>query len=274
MIIIDGLKANKVRNYAKKSVIDGVFAVKDTELQIYDEIGYFGVTAKAFTKELNALDGKDITVAINSFGGDVFDGIAIYNALKAHKGAVKVRIDGIAASIASIIAMAGDSVEMADNAFLMIHNAWTLAYGNKEDMRTTANMLEQIDGALNDTYRKKTGKKKDDISAMMDAETWLDANAALDGGFIDAIIDNSVDISACFDVSIFNNTPAPIKRNIEANLREKGYGNALAKAAVVEGFDILRERDVPELLASHRDDDVGILVGDLNNLVAFIKNIT
>lgn len=270
MIEIDGLNPRKIRNYAKKSVIDGVFAVKNTEIQLYDEIGFWGVTAKAFTKELAALKGKDVTVAINSPGGDVFDGIAIYNAIKAHDGNVTVRVDGLAASAASIVAMAGDTIEMADNAFLMIHNAWSVAIGNKADMQAMAAVLEKIDSALNDTYRKKTKKSKDDIQTLMDDETWLDAQESLELGFIDGILSESADVSACFDVSIFNNTPSQLKRGIENRLREKGYSKTLAKAAVSDGFEILAGRDALEC-TDRRDAGTSELVAGINLLAEEIK---
>jgi ATP-dependent Clp protease, protease subunit len=273
MIVIDGLKPNKIRNYSNRSVIDGVFAVKDEEIQLYDEIGFWGVTAKAFTKELSAMKGKNITLAINSPGGDVFDGIAMYNALKAHDGQVNVRIDGLAASAASIVAMAGDTIEMADNAFLMIHNAWSVAIGNKHDMRSMGDVLDKVDAALNETYRKKTQKPKDEIESLMDDETWLDAKESLELGFIDGIVSNEDDVSACFDVSIFKNTPFTLKRSIENNLRDKGYSKTLAKAAVSDGFEILAGRDALECTENRRDADSGALAGELNNLAAFIKNI-
>lgn len=273
MLQIDGLKPNKVRNYAKKSVIDGIFAVKDDEIQIYDEIGFWGVTAKAFTEQLKRLSGKSITVAINSMGGDVFDGIAIYNALKAHNGGVNVRIDGLAASIASIIAMAGDTIEIADNAFLMVHNAWSIAIGNKDDMYAMGAVLDKIDNALNDTYRKKTKKSYDDIQELMNNETWLDAKTALDLGFVDSIINEEKEISACFDVSIFKNTPFSVKRTIECSLREKGYSKTLAKAAISDGFDILAGRDALEC-TNQRDVDNSDLVGELNKLANLVKQST
>jgi ATP-dependent Clp protease, protease subunit len=278
MLQIEGLEQLKVRNYAKKSTINGVFAVNATEnsvdMQLYDEIGYFGVTAKAFTSELNKHKGKSVNLAINSVGGDVFDGIAMYNALLAHDGDVNVTIDGLAASAASIVAMAGDRIEIASNAFLMIHNAWSIAIGDKQTMLAMSEVLTKIDSALIATYKKKTHKNEAEITQMLDNETWLNANDAVLHGFVDGVIDES-QYNACFDVSIFKNAPSALKRNVENNLRSSGYSKDTARAAVSNGFDILAGRDAPRLTKSRCDaDDNSFLTAELNNLANFIKQLT
>jgi ATP-dependent Clp protease protease subunit len=175
-----------------------------TVVELYDEIGYWGVTAKDFRDQLKTVTG-DFTLRINSPGGDVFDGIAMFNDLIAHKGKVKVEISGIAASIASVIAMAGDSIEIAPNAFFMIHNAWTIAFGNRHDMSAAADVLGQIDEAIARTYvgRSKVGIRS--VRDMMDGETWLSASAAIDKGFADGLMtvtepDGAV-VAAKFDLT-------------------------------------------------------------------------
>lgn len=158
-----------------------------TVVELYDEIGYWGVTAKDFRDQLKTVTG-DFTLRINSPGGDVFDGIAIFNDILAHPGKVKVEISGLAASIASVIAMAGDTIEIGSNAFFMIHNAWTFAYGNRHDMEAVAGVLGQIDEAIARTYvgRSKVGIRS--IREMMDDETWLSASDAIDKGFADGLL--------------------------------------------------------------------------------------
>ena len=178
-----------------------------TEVLIYDEIGAYGVTAKGFLAELGALpEDAAIDLRLNSPGGSVFDAVAIYNALKRHAGEITVWIDGIAASAASYIAMAGDAIVMPENAFLMIHDPSGLVMGTAEDMRSTAEALDKVKGSLIQGYAGKSGKPDDEIAALMAAETWLDAKDALDLGFIDRIAE-PVKLAASFDVARFRNAP-------------------------------------------------------------------
>ena len=181
-----------------------------TEVLIYDEIGAYGVTAKGFLAELGALpDDAAIDLRLNSPGGSVFDAVAIYNALMRHPGEITVWIDGIAASAASYIAMAGDTIVMPENAFLMIHDPSGLVMGTAEDMRSTAEALDKVKGSLIQGYAAKSGKADDEIATLMAAETWLDAKDALDLGFIDRIAE-PVKLAASFDVARFRNAPPEV----------------------------------------------------------------
>jgi ATP-dependent Clp endopeptidase proteolytic subunit ClpP len=181
-----------------------------TEVLIYDEIGAYGVTAKGFLAELGALpDDGAIDLRLNSPGGSVFDAVAIYNALKRHVGEITVWIDGIAASAASYIAMAGDTIVMPENAFLMIHDPSGLVMGTAEDMRATAEALDKVKGSLIQGYAGKSGKADDEVATLMAAETWLDAKDALDFGFIDRIAE-PVKLAASFDVARFRNAPPEV----------------------------------------------------------------
>ena len=180
---------------------------KGTEVLIYDEIGAYGVTAKGFLAEFGALPADAaIDLRLNSPGGSVFDAVAIYNALKRHAGEITVWIDGIAASAASYIAMAGDRVVMPENAFLMIHDPSGLVVGTAEDMRATADALDKVKGSLIQGYAAKSGATDEEIAALMAAETWLDAKDALDLGLIDRMAE-PVKLAASFDVSKFRNAP-------------------------------------------------------------------
>lgn len=160
------------------------------EILIYEPIGqdFFGsgLTARRFIADLERLgDVKDILVRINSPGGEVFDGIAIYNALKNHPAQVHVQVDGLAASIASVIAMAGDLITMGDGAMFMIHNPFTIAIGDADDMRQTADRLDKVTESLMDAYEARTGIERDELKAMLDAETWFTAAEAIEQGFAD-----------------------------------------------------------------------------------------
>ena len=186
------------------------------EVSIYDEIGAYGVSAKSFLAELGALpDDGPLTLRLNSPGGSVFDAVAIYNALKRHAGPVTVWIDGIAASAASYIAMAGDEVVMPENAFLMIHDPSGLVMGTAEDMRAMAEALDKIKGSLVAGYVAKSGGAEDDIAALMAKETWLDAAEAVELGFADRLAE-PVRIAARFDVGRFRNAPPALVEAVDA----------------------------------------------------------
>lgn len=183
---------------------------KTAEIDLYDEIGFWGVTAKDFRAKLKEVENRDITLKINSPGGDVFDGIAMFNDLLAHNGRVKVEITGLAASAASIVAMAGDEIVMGENAFMMIHNAWAVLIGDRHDMRDFAGTLEKIDGALAKTYANRTGLGIRTISQMMDDETWLTAAEAKEKGFADSV-GAKTEAKAAFDLSVYAKTPDALK---------------------------------------------------------------
>ena len=159
----------------------------ETTVTLYDEIGAFGAGSKQFLGDIGKLSGQHIHLRINSPGGSVVEGTAIYNALRRHKGGLTVHIDALAASMASVIAMAGAPVLIADNALLMIHNPWTVSMGGSEDLRKEADLLDMLKVNLRNAYVRKTGLGETEIQDMMDKETWLDAVDAVALGFADAI---------------------------------------------------------------------------------------
>lgn len=165
-----------------------------SEIFIYDDIGpdYYGlVSAKGVIRSLDAVGkGKPVTVRINSPGGDVVEAQGIYNALRRHSadgGKVTVEIDALAASAASYVAMAGDVVRIAENAMFMVHKAWTLAIGNADQIRQTADVLDKFDGILAATYSARTGLDVAEILALLEAETWMGAEESLQRKFADEI---------------------------------------------------------------------------------------
>lgn len=182
-----------LRNYAVSAHLSETLAVikaqgdAPAEILLYDEIGFWGVTAKDFVQALAAAGDGPLTLRINSPGGDVFDGLAIYNALRARSAPITVVVDGLAASAASFIAMAGKTVTMAEQSMLMIHNAWGICMGDRNDMLDMSAVMEKIDAQLGDIYAGKSGKAAADIRAMMDAETWLTSTEAKDAGLCDVI---------------------------------------------------------------------------------------
>ena len=185
----------------------------EADIMIHEEIGldWFsgdGMTSKKFAQDLKALgeDIRHIDLSINSPGGNVFDGIAIYNMLRAHQAKVVVTIDGIAASIASVIAMAGDQIVMPANAMMVIHDPSGVVMGTAQDMRKVAEALDKIKGGLIAAYRSKSGMSDEDIADLMSDETWLTAKEAVDFGLADQMIE-PVKAAAMFDLSRFHKLP-------------------------------------------------------------------
>lgn len=163
---------------------------KQAEVYIYDEIGGWGVTAKDFASALKAIP-KDhqINLRINSPGGSIVDGSAIYNLLAERTDKVTTLIDGLAASMASVIALAGSKVLMADNALMMIHDPIGWAFGDSEDMRKTADVLDKFGETIVSAYVKRTGKTEEQVKAAMAEETWFTAKEAKDWGLVDTVTD-------------------------------------------------------------------------------------
>lgn len=162
------------------------------EIFLYGIVGqtFFsdGVSATQFKNDLRALGAVTaIDLRINSEGGDVFEGRTIYSLLSEHKARITVFVDGLAASIASLIAMAGDEIRMGDGTFLMIHNAWSVAIGDAQEMQRTAALLDSVSNTLIDTYAARTKNTREQIKTWMDAETWMTAQEAVTNGFANSV---------------------------------------------------------------------------------------
>lgn len=161
--------------------------VAPAEMLIYDEIGFWGITAKDVVTALVSIGAGPLVVRVNSPGGDVFDGLAIYNALK-QRGDVTIQIDGVAASAAAFIAMAGDTITMAETAMMMLHNCWTVAMGNRHDLLEQATLMEKIDGQQAGIFAQRCGKTAEEIGAILDAETWFTSTEAKAAGLVDSVM--------------------------------------------------------------------------------------
>lgn len=185
---------------------------KRGEIWLYDQVGegfFGGMSAKNFADQLTKLGQVDvINLHVNSPGGSVFDGVAIYNALKRHPARLEVDVDGVAASIASVITMAGDEIRIAANAMMMVHDPAGFAMGGAVEMRKTADLLDQVKTTILDTYSRRTGQPDDKLSAMMAEETWMTAADAVSMGFADVVTEDQK-IAACygFDFSQFKHPP-------------------------------------------------------------------
>ena len=182
-------------------------------ISIYGDIGSWGITAAAFMDELKAVDAPEIRLSISSPGGDVFDGLAIHNALRSHRAKVTVQVDSLAASIASVIAMAGDRVIMGPHAQLMIHDAAGVTCGNAEEMREYADFLDKQSDNIAGVYQERAGGTVKQWRARMQAETWYFANEAVEAGLADEVaqparqdegVANDRAIAAAWDLSVYN----------------------------------------------------------------------
>ncbi|TPE15861.1 Clp protease ClpP [Pantoea vagans] len=195
----------------------GIKAAKsdDNSISVFDVIGADwygdGVTASRIAAALRSIGGADVTVNINSPGGDMFEGLAIYNLLREYEGKVTVKVLGLAASAASIIAMAGDDVQIGRGAFLMIHNCWVYAMGNRQDLQQIAADMVPFDKAMNDIYGARTGLDAATIDAMMDAETYIGGSDAVEKGFADRLL-------AADEISDGDDSPAAALRKLDATL--------------------------------------------------------
>ena len=193
---------------------------KSAEMSIYGPIGKDwygdGVSAASFAKELKAIGNVGtINLRINSEGGVVTEARAMYNQLIQHSATVNIHIDGIAASAASFLAMAGDHITIAEGAFFMIHNARAVAIGGAEDMRKMADVLELVNETIRDTYTARTGVDYKKVKSWMDAETWFNGNQAVENGFADEVIKNYERVAACVDSMPpwFNTMPEIVRPN-------------------------------------------------------------
>lgn len=195
----------------------GIKAAKsdDNSISVFDVIGADwygdGVTASRIAAALRSIGGSDVTVNINSPGGDMFEGLAIYNLLREYEGKVTVKVLGLAASAASIIAMAGDEVQIGRGAFLMIHNCWVYAMGNRHDLQQIAADMVPFDKAMNDIYSARTGLDAATIDSMMDAETYIGGSDAVEKGFADRLL-------AADEIADGDDSPAAALRKLDAML--------------------------------------------------------
>jgi ATP-dependent protease ClpP protease subunit len=234
-----------------------------SEIWLYDEIGTNwygeGTTATNFIAELNAIKSPKIDLHINSPGGQVFEGAAIYNAIKRHAATVTSYVDGIAASIASVIALAGAKVVMAKNALFMMHNPSGITLGTSEDMRKTADVLDKIRDTMVGAYIEKSRKTAAEIVALLDNETWLNADEAKAAGFVDEVA-GAMDLAACatfvptmkllgykhIPEGLPVATAMPSERDLERILRDVGCSLKQAKTLLAKGYgDALRDVEPP-----------------------------
>lgn len=245
----------------------------DNVITMFDIIGedYWsggGITAKTVAAQLRAIGGA-VEVQINSPGGDVFEGFAIYNVLREHPYPVNVKVLGMAASAASVIAMAGDTIECGASAFIMIHNCWVMAVGNRHDMRETADYLEPFDQALRAVYVARTGQTEADIGKWMDAETYMSGQLAVDRGFADTLL--AADQTTTDPAAQSKDREINAVRSMEHMLCASGMTRTQAR----ERIGKLKNIQLPETGAeppANTQDDPPSWLGALSEAVNAIKS--
>lgn len=236
-------------------------------ISILDVIGYDfwtgdGVTAKRVSGALRSIGEKPVTVQINSPGGDFFEGVTIYNMLRAHPKRVTVQILGIAASAASVIAMAGDEIEIGKTAFVMTHNTQWIAVGDRHAMRDTADIMETFDTTMNAMFAERTGQSVDTVSAWNDAEHWISGEKAIEEGFADRLLAFDVkegdaarnDVSALYRVEAAltrQGMPRAERRRLMKEIID-GKPSAAIEAMPSAGNDAVAEDSTPLSLALAR----------------------
>lgn len=229
-------------------------ANNSAEVWLYDEIGGWGVTARQFAQDIKALgDIKHIDVRIHSPGGDVFEGMAIYNLLKNHPAVVHAHIDGLAASMASVIAMAADVIHMPENAMMMIHKPWGIQGGDADDMRQYADLLDKVEGSLTSAYVKKSGKSEDEIKALLKSETWYTGAEAVQAGFADQLTETLKAVASLQSQRMqeFANMPEALKTLLTpkasaAPAAKPAEGPAAVAAAPQSGAQAAQAQPAPQ----------------------------
>lgn len=236
-------------------------AAEGAEVMIYGDIGYGwydeGITGESISREIAAIDADEINVRINSGGGLVFEGLAIYNALARHSAKIIMHVDSIAASIASVILMAGDEIRISEGAQVMIHKPWSGLYGDANALRKEAEILDKLEGGIIDIYAARTDAKRSDLEAWVGAETWFTGQEAVDAGFADSMTPAKKKVKAASSAlfSSFKNAPksllaiaeTPEIREFETFLRDgEGLSNAQAKRIAAQAARGLDRDDPPK----------------------------
>lgn len=223
----------------------------ESTLDIFGDIGtWYGMDELTFKNQLDQCQGNTLNVRINSCGGDVFTGQNIYNMLKQSGKHIKVIINGLAASIASVIAMAGDEIEMPKNSMMMIHNPMTWGDGNANDFRKQADVLDKIALTIQNVYVDKTGLSTSEIKEMMDEETWLTAEEAKEKGFCTQITEDNANIKASTHSKFLNSF-----RYVPRQIQNQNY---------IEIKDKDRDKDIEELKVE---------IGKLKERVSYLESI-
>lgn len=241
----------------------------EAEVLIYDFIGWPFNDSASFIRTLAEIKQSKITIRINSPGGDVWDANAIHNAIKSHPSKPTTRIESLAASAASYIAVAGHKKQAFKNAMVMIHEPMTGMYGNQFELRETADILEQISNQMIDMYADNTNVGKRELKDMLKAETWMTAKVAKEKGFIDSIIESGKGAKAEFDLSFFSNLPDEFR----ADSKKKSLTEREIERAIRDVFGLSENRAKTIISKCKKEDEVEAdNSAELAEVIAVAKN--
>lgn len=228
--------------------IQNAASTEAATVTIFDEIGLWGITAADFNREFRAIQAPIINLEINSPGGSVFDGLAIYNMLRGSGKTINAKVMGVAASIASVILMAADKITMPENAMVMVHSPMGGVFGTADEMREMADVLDKVKTSLVATYVKRTGKSEEEITAMLAKDTWMTAAEAKDSGFADEVTD-SLELTAKFEMddripeaarAVFKaaaKPPVPAPQPTPAPVAAAPFAEQVVALATAAGFE-------------------------------------
>lgn len=248
-----------------------------TEIVIYDEIGQWGVDSKTFIDEIKKISTENILLRINSPGGSVIDGLAIHDAIKRTPQKVTARIEGLAASIATVIALGADEITMSQNSLFMIHNVWGGETGGAKDMRKAADLMEKMGDKLVNIYVSKTGKDESDVRSWMDEETWFTADEAFEAGFIDSV-EKPIALAAKFDIEKLNYKNTSIVADMfKSNKKSFNMENQIEelKNFISDLFNKKTKVDKEEFVNILENKEVAAKIGELEDAItASEENLT
>jgi ATP-dependent Clp protease, protease subunit len=216
-------------------------------IYLYDIVGWPGVSAETFVRDLNALAAATIHLRINSPGGDVFEGRAMATAIRQHRSRIIAHVDGVAASAASTVALAAREVEIAQGAFFMIHRAWALTGGTADELRAMAELLTTIDGTLADEYVRETGQKRAQILEWMVAETWFSAEDSVKFGFADRLAESEKAKNE-WNLDVYERTPESLKSGAIATFSTHAERLRRVEQIEAQETDAQRRRKMAKLI--------------------------
>lgn len=224
---------------------------ESAELSIFDEIGGFGISVAEFKDAFDLVRGKELRLLLNSPGGSVTEGMAIYNLLASERSRLTVEVLGLAASMASVVALAGKELVMDEGSYLMIHNPWTITWGDADQLRKDADVLDKMRGELVNIYASRSTLSAKEIGKLMDDETWMTAEEAKDAGFASSVYRTTRAAARAFTIPRgFKHAPAGLSarpsdgiktiRDFEGYLRDAGFSRTEAAAIASAGFKAAR----------------------------------
>ena len=251
----------------------------EAEISIYGPIGGFDINAKDFAEDLKGIEAETIHLRVDSPGGSVIDGISIFNALQRHPAKVITHIDSLAASMGSVVAMAGNEIRMANNALLMIHEPWTVAMGNADELRKNADTLEKMSGNILQAY-SRSQYTPEEVADLMKSETWMTAQEALDAGFVDYIDDGLKAVASIVEAANSAELQVPTEKliasmngKLDAVAKQRDEIKAQLTAQSQELVDARAELEAAEIVLKEVDEKEAAFKAQIETAKAELETV-